>query len=295
MNKNFFFIAFTAILLMLVASCRQHSDTEGKRKCVTQETIVFGGYRIPVFDSAEKQLEYARSFFADTDEQKAALKAVRNLFPNARKEIAEALVDLIYFGLGDDYRLSTRKLCEITIKRLNRFIREYPDVPGACAKAQWYIGWIYVDLLRNPEEGLAAYRKVVTRYPDEVFYISSPHENALFKYPENGNSGEKVGERHWWGALALLEIYRHTVDFDRKLDILSELMSKYPSDLSTGYALLDLLSLNRNNAMIVSYALSYIRKNKRNRSLRFVNSRMRDLLKMNSGSDAVRHQPKDKG
>ncbi len=275
-------------LLLTCSSCGQHRETAKKRHRQERNFVVVDGYRIPVFHDAEEQLEYARSFITRNEEQKAALEAVKVLFPHARKEVAESLLDLIYFDLGGDYRLASRVQCQKAVKRLEDLIHSYRDVFRACARAQWYIGWIYTDLLKDRAKGLEAYYAVFSKYPDEVFYISSPFDSSLFNHREKGQEAENTGEKHWWGALALLEIYRHTVGFTRKLDLVSELVSRYPTDLSTGYALVDLLSHHRDNATLVLYATRYIETNKRNRDLLAVNHRIRKMLEQKPKPGTVR-------
>jgi len=276
--KCFQLLTVLFLACVMVSSCRQKNPRETVIKEIARETVSIKGFEIPRFKSATRQLEYARSSFTSVNEQKAALEAVVKLFPHSREKVAEALLDLVYFGLGDDYRLASKELCEETLTQLQNLIREYNEIHQVCAKAQWYIGWIYTDLLRKPSMGLAAYRKVVSCYPTEVFYISSSFGSALFNYSKIGTGLEETMEKHWWGALALLEIFRHSDGYEEKLNITSELVSRYPSDLATGYALLDMVSSHTPSTKIEQFARRYIEINKRNKALAFIVRKIENAL-----------------
>ncbi len=278
-RKKISFVLVLSLFLYLASACQQNSTSKKTGRNNSQQYINIDGFQIPHFMNARKQLEYARSSFTNSQEQKAALEAVIKLFPEAINEVTEANVDLIYFELGDDYRLAPPKLCRAAIVRLENIIRQYPTASQACAKAQWYIGWLYTDLLRNPKQGLVAYKKVVSGYPYEVFYISSPFDSAILDYSENGEKTSETGEKHWWGALALLEIYKHSRLHSDKQRILSEILSKYPVDLSTGYVVYDMITRYPLDDNVLRLAEKYLQINKGNKALSFIIERICGKLK----------------
>ncbi len=251
-----------SVLLALAAvpGCVAKGPEKPPETVKTQRRVKIDGYWVPVFESAAKQLGYAESGFSSIAEQMAALNAVKRLFPSQRKEVAQSVVELGYLALGRDYRLATPDRCRKAVRILESVLGDYPEVKESCAKAQWYIGWIFTDLLHDRSKGIHAYHVVLAAYPRQCFYTSS-----RFAWPDGTMGGnpkrhpESV-DKHWWGALALLEIFRNC-EPNQKVAIARRLLARYPLSLSTAYCLLELVRSDP-RAPTWRLARQYLRKNR---------------------------------
>jgi hypothetical protein len=239
--KRLFTICSLSLMVSILSYCTAEDPgnrwDQGKKPFKTK---TYENHDIPVFQTALKQLNYALTRYSDDEEKASALRVVLELFPQARRESAEACLALAYLTLGSDFRFADISTCRRTIGYYEKIIGDFPDMPGICAKALWYIGWIYTDLLKERRKGIETYRKVVAQYPDEGF-LPFPRLAWQASFVDGEKEIQPLAEKEFWAALALLEIIRCADHADEKLMAGKKLIQSYPSCLSTGYAVLILL------------------------------------------------------
>lgn len=200
--------------------------------------VSFEGYNIPKFPTAQGQLNYARSFFSDINEQKAALRMVCRLFPGAGTACGTADLTLAYMHLGNDYRFAPRTAMLRAIDAYRGIIQSYPDHPKILVKAHWYLGWIFCDLLGEAGEGLAYFRRITSDWPGLPMALSPPVPWVSLVFPAGPAAppADEAKPRKQWGALALLEIIRHTPDRREAFQAFDRLMGAYKTDTATAMA-----------------------------------------------------------
>jgi tetratricopeptide (TPR) repeat protein len=236
--------------------------------------IDFNGFSIPVYPTAAEQLVYAKSRIADIKEKEAALKLVLSRFSQDAHACALTRLDLAYLALGSDYRLADQTACRQALALYHQITRTYVNLPGVCAKAYWYMGWIYTDLLGDKENGTAMYRQVIEQYPSEPITIESPVSWLWLVYPERPEKSLATRDRqHYsWAMLALLEMVKNDEDPSRRRKALMRLWSLKSAGHITGLALLSVLNsgnpgkLNTDKA-IMRIAREYIQQNSANKLL----------------------------
>ncbi len=91
--------------------------------------ISFQGFKIPQFPTAQGQLNYAKSGFANPEEKKAALEILFKIFPEAGLECGNAALYLAYMNLGYDYRFATRQNYTNAIAAYHDVIENFKEYP----------------------------------------------------------------------------------------------------------------------------------------------------------------------
>ncbi len=201
-------------------------------------TISFNGFDLPKFPTAQGQLNFAKSWFEDGNEKKAALLIVSKLFPRARLQCGNADLALAYMNLGEDYRFASRSDFLKAITDYRKLLDQYRNQPGILAKAHWYLGWIHCELLGEKQKGLVHFKIIVTQYPGATMELSSPVPWVSLVYPldpakEKSDTG--ISKKHWAG-IALLEIIRNAPP-DEAIMAFDALWQGYKNSVETGFAL----------------------------------------------------------
>jgi hypothetical protein len=200
------------VLLLVLPGCKETSSPlTTNRKPLP--VVLIDGFRVPVFPTVEEQFNYTRSWFESPEEKKASLIAIGRFFTQAREQQGEAALDLSFLELGQDYRLATAKECLEALSRYRKILQKFHDLPTVCAKAAWYMGWIYCDLLKENGNGLNMYQTVVTDYPEARLNLTSAVPWVTFISPSPDAAGKSQdNENPYWADLARIEIIRHEVD-----------------------------------------------------------------------------------
>lgn len=223
--------------------------------------VTFKGYSIPQFPTGQDQLNYARSGFPDVNEKRAALNFIAELFPGDRLACGNAALNLAYMNFGSDYRFALQLDYHSAVKDYLKIISDFQDQPEVLVKANWYLGWIYCDLLDDAESGLKYYWKIVDVYPDRKMGISSPVPwvSLVYNQPINGGPLEKQKQTQChWADLSLLEIVRHAPDQNEALRAFDRLWKDHRDSLTTGYAIKLLLEDKAHQKKILPFAKQYL-------------------------------------
>ena len=264
----------TAILIslflsaLLLNSCSDESTSLSFPKSELP-IISFQGFKIPQFPTARGQLNYAKSGFATPEEKKAALEILFKIFPEARLQCGNAALYLAYMNLGYDYRFATRQDYINAIKAYNDVIKNFKEYPQILVKANWYLGWIHCDLLKEKELGIPYFRHIVKTYPDIQMGISSPVPWVSLVYPltVKGNQPVKKPTNKQWASLSLLEIIRHSPEKIEVFNAFDMLWKSYRTTVSTGLAIKLLLQDKRYAQKAMPYIEEYLALNIANRYL----------------------------
>ena len=253
-------MVLSAIVVFFISGCSRDSTfVEFQR--TELEKVIFLGYDIPKFPTAQDQLNYARSGFPDMDEKRAALNFIAEQFPQERLVCGNAALNLAYMNFGNDYRFALQLDYRSALKDYLKIISDFPDQPEVLVKANWYLGWIYCDLLDNVASGLKFYWKIVEAYPDREVGISSPVPwvSLVYNQPASDGLPEKQNQtKCCWADLSLLEIVRHTSDSKEALKAFDRLWYKYRDSLTTGFAIKLLLQDKRYHEKILPFAKQYL-------------------------------------
>jgi tetratricopeptide (TPR) repeat protein len=204
---------------------------------------VRNGYAIEIFETAEDQLRYARAWFSDPQEKQAALEVLIEQYPEANTVRAEAELELAYLALGADYRFADEGACLLAIGKYQRIAVQFSRLADICAKAHWYMGWIYADLLRQNSKAVIHFQTIVSRYPDATLRLESPVPWVSLVMPQFENQPQVVYERpvYSWRSMALLEIIRNSEDQEEQWVAFEKLWSSDITGAATGHALRALL------------------------------------------------------
>ncbi len=208
-----------------------------------RKTVLRNGYDIEIFDSAEAQWRYARACYFDPKKKQAALEVLVEFYPTAKLIRAEAELELAYMTLGADYRFANRIACLSAIEKYRRITDEFSELPAVEAKAHWYMGWIYADLLGQKSRALAHYQTIVSHYPNAAFKLESPVPWLTLVLPQPPEERQRIYEHsvYSWRSIALLEIIRNTKDEKAQWTALKMLWSDDRNGPATGPALKHLL------------------------------------------------------
>ncbi len=231
--------------------------------------ISFQGFKIPKFPTAQGQLNYAKSGFVNQEEKKAALEILFHIFPEARLECGNAALYLAYINLGYDYRFATRQDYYNAIQAYHNVIKNFKDYPQILVTANWYLGWIYCDLLKEKESGIPYFWHIVKTWPDIETGISSPVPWVSLVYPltVKGNQPVKPTANKQWASLALLEIIRHSSEKTKVFTAFDILWKDYQKTVSTGLAIKLLLCDERYAQKAIPYIERYLALNIANKYL----------------------------
>ncbi len=249
------------LLLSVFTGCSESSvDELLSRK--EQSFIEVGETKVPVFTTAVEQLNYTRSWFADIQEKRAALQAFSQLFPQERKMKGVAALDLAYLQLGNDFRFAPEHSCFAAIKDYRIILSEYKDIDEISAKALWYIGWIYTNLLNKKEKGLTTFAELVEMYPEENVSLlpPAPWVSIIYEADESINTALYNRPVNHWAALALLEIVKHSGNGEEAWNAFEVLWLNYRQDKATGFALKAILKRRSHTAEALERARQYMEK-----------------------------------
>ncbi|MCP4672533.1 MAG: hypothetical protein GY857_14660, partial [Desulfobacula sp.] len=130
-------------------------------------------------------------------------------------------------------------------------------------KANWYLGWIYCDLLNQKKTGLAYYWYIVKTWPELQMGISSPVPWVSLVYPsaEKGEPSESSRRQMHWAGISLLEIIRHTNDKNEALKAFDILWEKKKKTIVTGLALNLMLKKSELAADVKAFVKPYLNLN----------------------------------
>lgn len=260
---------FLFLFLITCGGCvekpREPGDEKSRVKSVNAD-----GYTIPVFGTASEQLNYAKSLFSSPQEKSAALKVLIDRFPKDREKQGEARLELAYMHLGDDFRLADPAACRRALAAYEAITREFADLPAVRAKAYWYMGWIYTDLLKDKKRGIALYTLLAEKYPENSFSRISPVPwlRLIFPNPQKKPYTADDEHTHSWGGLALLEIVRNSDNGRERMAAFEKLWREHRGSLITGYALKEMLRRCRPSDRLVRRVRDYTRKTTVNPALK---------------------------
>ncbi len=262
-------IIYFLFIIMLCQNACSSKDTNKSEMCRNNtkhtHSIVKEGFSIPVFDNPSDQLNYALTWFSDSIHKKAALEAIGELFPKARREIARAKLELAYLSLGYDYRFANASKCRQAISNYRKIIEEYKEFSFICVKAYWYIAWIYTDLLKEKEKGLSIYEILIKKFPEEKFSPGTelPRMNKVIPDIKK----DIFRKKYSWASIALLEIVKNSDTTYKSLKAFNMLWKNYRKDIATGYALLEILKRCKPTKRLHKIAMDYININSINPAL----------------------------
>ncbi len=230
------------LLFLLVSNlffgCKDR-PAEPQNTQAEQASIEISGFQIPVFSSAGEQLNYTRAWFAKIQEKRAALQAFIKLYPQEMRYCGLAALDLAYLQLGSDFRFAEEYAGFAAIKAYRAILDTYIKLPEIMAKAHWYIGWIYTDLLKDTKKGIDEYQQLVSNYPEESVTLLPPAPWVSIIYQTDANVNITLSNKpvNNWAALALVEIIRHTDDEEIAWGAYQKLWGSYRDNVVTGFGL----------------------------------------------------------
>jgi len=242
-SLRWLFCSLLLCLLLAVGIGCHDAELDGGEEHQGGRVIDIDGIAVPVFETSAEQLNYTRSWFADRAEKRAALQAFLQLFPEKEQSCGMAALDLAYLELGGDYRLSREHEGLTAIKAYTDIAADYEDIPQVSAKAYWYIGWIYADLLGKRQKGIEYYRLVAEKFPEErvLLLLPTPWVGIISTGVGAMDTAPHAPPRNTWAALALMEILRNSEDEDLAWSAFVRLWRQYRHSSATGFGLLLIL------------------------------------------------------
>jgi len=274
---------FLICILTLLAGCAEQSgEPEGTHRAVQRAD--YNGFSIPLFSTATAQFNYAKSLLANPEVKAAALRVLIERFPENRREMGEARLELAYMQLGDDFRLADHAACRRALKDYAAIAGEFSDLPAVFTKALWYRGWIHADLLDEKEKGIAIYSDLAEKYPGHSFSRISPVPWLDLIFPNPRTEPYTADDRHThsWAGLALSEIVRLADDNTRRTAAFEKLWREHRGNLATGYALREILKRSDSPGELSQKIFTFIELNTVNPALN------RDLVSHLAGHPAGR-------
>jgi len=264
-SVNFYCRKYVRILLAVLflvglQGCREPSTPQiNARQTLLTHSV--NGFQVPIFPSAEEQFNYTNSWFEKREEKKAALAAVSQFFPKALEQRGAAALELTYMELGRDYRQATPEDCRKAIENYRKIITRFHTLPEICAKAYWYMGWIYCDLLKEKEKGLEMYRLVVAHYPHIRRNLTPPVPWVTFITPTDTNPPPaQENANPLWADLARIEIIRYSDTADAARRAFFGLRQGNGNQQMVGIALKLLLHRQDLGREAVPFAEEYLQK-----------------------------------
>ncbi len=251
------FLFVSALLIGCKDRPAEHQDAK-----VEQASIEVSGFQIPVFSTAGEQLNYTRSWFAKIQEKKAALQAFIKIYPQEKRYCGLAALDLAYLQLGSDFRFAEEYASFAAIKAYRTILDNYGEFPEIMAKAHWYIGWIYSDLLKDTKKGVDEYQQLVSLYPKESVALLPPAPWVSIIYQTDANVNITLSNQpvNKWAALALVEIIRHTDNEESAWVAYQKLWGSYSDNVITGFGLKLMLQRKFHIEETLEMAKQYIGK-----------------------------------
>ena len=234
----------TAIVMVIIAwsvvliQCTQPPVDDTKNTTAAVQTVTRDGYTFELFATPEQQLQYSRTWLTAPDEKRVALELLIERFPDAKTIRADAELELAYLALGADYRFADSAACQRALEKYQRIASQYEDLPSVCAKAHWYMGWIYADLLKQRRKAIDHYQMIIDHYPDATLSLRPPVPWAELVLPQAIKRPKAVYEypTYKWSSIALLEIIRKSENEDEKWIAFEKLWSGDRTSLAMGYA-----------------------------------------------------------
>jgi hypothetical protein len=284
-KRGFCFVALIVLFFLPLTGCKD-LPSEQQFRAEQQETVVIDGITIPILPGSEEQFNYTRSWFAERQVKRAALKAYLQLYPDNKKYCGLAAIDLAYLQLGDDYRFASDKAYFDALDSYEAILAEYTELPEITVKALWYIGWISTDLLYDRQRGLAAYRRVVEDYPRERVSLLPPAPWVSILYPPENSDKSLVQEpsEKNWAALALVEIIKHTEDPEAAWASFIQLWGDYRNDVATGFGLRHVLQRRYHVDETRKMAMEFMEQNLSN--LHILGDIRREIIAIESNKGA---------
>ncbi len=237
-----------AVMLTLwgavLVQCTRRPAQNPANDTVSLQRITREGYAFEHLATPEQQLQYTRTWFTDPKEKRVALELLIELFPQAKSIRAQAELELAYLALGDDYRFTDPAACRRALEKYGHIASEYTDLQSVCAKAHWYMGWIYADLLKQPRKAIEHYQVVVKRYPEALLNLKPPVPWVELVLPQAIKKPMAVYEypAYKWSSIALLEIIRNSDNEEEQWHAFEKLWSDDPTSLTVGYAVRKLVN-----------------------------------------------------
>ena len=191
----------------MLVQCTQPPIDDTKETTAALQTVTRDGYAFELFATPEQQLQYSRTWATDPNKKRVALELLIERFPDAKAIRADAELELAYLALGADYRFADSAACQRALAKYQRIASQYTDLPSVCAKAHWYMGWIFADLLKQRRKAIDHYQMIIDHYPDATL-----------------------------SSIALLEIIRKSENEDEKWIAFEKLWSGDRTSLAMGYA-----------------------------------------------------------
>lgn len=250
------------LTLLFVIGCRSEGVVSNDSP-VSQKKIIIDDISIPVFSTADEQMNYTRSWFADIEEKKAALKAFLLLHPEERILSGVAELELAYLRLGEDYRLASEADCLAAIGAYEQVVEQYHQYSELLAKAHWYMGWINSSLLGKREQGVALFYQVIENYPDIPVSLlpSAPWVSIIYETGDTSSVSPHLHNPDHWAALAHLEITRHSSDEEMAWRAFQQLWNNFRKERATGFALKIILQRRIHFDQALNLAEKYLEAN----------------------------------
>ncbi len=225
--------------------------------------VLFKGFDIPQFPTAEGQLNYAKSGFPYPEEKKAAFEFIFHIFPEQKEQCGNAALYIAYMNLGFDYRFAKSQDFTNAILAYQKVIKDFKGYPHILVKANWYLGWIYCDLLQDKKKGIPYYWQIIKKFPDVTSGISSPVPwvSLVFPLPYKDEQPPKKKSQSKWASISLLEIIRHAADRTEALNAFDMLWENHRSTVATGLAINLMLQNENHRENAVPYIEKYLALN----------------------------------
>ncbi len=254
-------LRLSLIIPVLLFGCNERAaDTPGTQ--TEPSFLEINDVQVPVFSTAEEQLNYTRSWFAEIRERRAALQAFLEIYPEEKRFCGLVSLDLAYLEICGDYRFAYDYACFAAIKAYMNILDNYSEFPEIMAKAHWYIGWIYSDLLGEYKKGIVEFKKIVTRYPQEDVTLlpPAPWVSIIYQNDENVRMALSKRSANSWGALALVEIIRHAGDEEIGWSAFQQLWRDYRHNVAAGFGLRLVLQKRYHTGETIEMAREYMEK-----------------------------------
>ena len=258
-----------AFLILLIGGGCDSPVRQTATTAIPPPTVTVSGFTIPVFATANEQLNYAKSLSANPMERSAALNLIPGRFPDDRLAQGETRLELAYLHLGRDFRLADAQACHRALTAYEATAREFSDLPAIRVKAYWYMAWIYTDLLKDKRKGLALYARLAETHPMDSFSRISPVPWLRLVFPDPEIKPYTADDRHThsWAGLALLEIVRLADDPQMRQQAFEKLWIEHRRSLTTGFALKAMLHSPTQPDDIAAIVAEYIAGNGINAAL----------------------------
>ncbi len=232
-------VAILIVMFLFCFSACKNNESDQSSLTPTRATLQINDVQVPIFPTAKEQLNYTHSWFARLTEKRVALQAFISLYPQEKRLCGLAALDLAYLELGGDYRFALQHDGFAAIKAFTAILNDYGEFPEIAAKAHWYIGWIYSDVVGEKEKGLEHYQVIAEKFPLEKIVLLPPASwvSIIYQNETVATTSMQKGRSSYWAALALLEIVRNSANADTAWEAMKTLWQNYRDNIATGSAL----------------------------------------------------------